>query len=68
MKNHIVVLPYQETSRLFHASVTKNEEAFIGENGVVYYQSQAKKFDAKEACNVAVSSGNNQAFVRQLSE
>lgn len=67
MENHIVVLPYSETSRLFHASVTKNEEAFIGQEGkIVYYQSQAKTFDAREACKLAVESGNNMAFVRQL--
>ncbi len=66
MKNCIVVLPYQETSRLFNASKTTNEEAYIGENEIVYYQSQAKKFSAIEANELAIRSGNKQAFVRQL--
>lgn len=66
MENCIVVMPYTETSRLFNASVTKSEESFIGENGIVYFQHQAKLFNAKDACNAAVSSGNTQAFVRQI--
>ena len=67
IQNCIVVLPYKETSRLFTASVTKDQEAYIGDSGIVYYQSQAKKVTAKEACDLAIKSGNNHAFVRQLS-
>ena len=66
MKKYIVVLPYQETARLFNASSTKTQEAFVGEKGTVYYQYQAQKFDAKGANEVAISSGNKQAFVREV--
>jgi len=67
MKNAIVVLPYSETNRLFHASVTKQEEAFIGENNAtVYYQSQAKKFSLAESHEIVSNHTNRQSFVRNI--
>jgi len=63
----IVVLPYQETARLFNASKTTNEEAFIGSKGIVYYESQAHKMDKVEADLIVAShiiEGNKNAFVR----
>lgn len=68
MKNYIVVLPYSETSRLFHASKTVEQEAYVGENGaIVYYQSQAATF-TQQGADKALSqySDNRKAFIREL--
>lgn len=62
----IVVLPYTETSRLFHASKSTEQEAFIGSNGIVYYQSQARQMDEAEAIEIAASHDNKKAFVREV--
>lgn len=66
----IVVLPYTETSRLFNASKSVEQEAFVGSKGVVYYESQAAKMDKSEAELIVAShiiEGNKNAFVRQAS-
>lgn len=64
--NYIVVLPYDETSRLFHASKTKKEEAFIGDDKTVYYQSQAKKFSKEDAEKKVKESKNKEAHIRKV--
>jgi len=66
LKNSIVVLPYKETNRLFNASKTVECEAYIGENGTVYYEHQAKLMTFEEANSLAFSVGNEKAYVKQL--
>ena len=66
-KNCIIVMPYMETSRLFHASKSTPQEAFLGPEGkTVYYQHQAEKFTKEEAEAILADSENKQAFVREL--
>ena len=65
MKNAIVVLPYTETARLFHASKSTEEEAYVGENNqVVYYEHMAKKLSLADANVIATEHPNRRAFVR----
>ena len=68
MAYYITVLPYSETSRLFHASKTTQQESYIGESGIVYYQHQAKRMNKEDAINSAKSSLNTNAFVREIKE
>lgn len=66
LKNSVVVLPYTETSRLFTASVSKKLEAFIGENGIEYYQHLAKRMTEIEAKAAVDACLNKEAFVRTI--
>lgn len=53
-QNYIVVIPYEETARLFHASKTIHQESYLGENdSIVYFESQAKRFEKQIAEDIA---------------
>lgn len=64
---YIVVLPYTERPRMFHSTVEKNREAYLGEdNRVVYFEHMAKAFDLPTATQLAASQPNTDAFIKPL--
>lgn len=67
MKKAIVVLPYIETSRLFTASKSVTQNAYLGlDNAVVFYQHQAAIFDKNEAIEIASKHPNINAFIKEI--
>ena len=66
-EDYIVVLPYDETSRLFHVSKTKKEEAYLGDNDIiVYYESKAKRMPKGEAEKKVEGHLNKEAFIKKI--
>lgn len=63
---YIVVLPYEETDRLFGSSKSVTREAFIGVDKTVWFSDEAKRMSVEEAMNTAISSGNTRAYVREI--
>ena len=50
MKDHIIVFPYKETSRLFTASATKDQESYLGYAGMIRYSEyEAERFTEEDA-------------------
>jgi len=66
MSQYIVVIPYSETSRLFHASKTVTRESYLGgDDCVVYYESHANKMSEVQAKSSLASLKNKSAFIRK---
>ena len=65
MKTHVVIIPYTETSRLFHASKSKIQESYLTKNGTVSYtETQAERFTKEDALSRAMKISG--AYVKEM--